>query len=68
MIVSSVGHLIFFTGFAFTDFYLLGYLKDDVYQSNIQTIYELKMAITAQIRHMQVYLQCGGAYLEHIIE
>ena len=32
------------------DFYLWGFLKDNVYQGNPQTIEELKTAITAKIR------------------
>jgi hypothetical protein len=32
------------------DFYLCGYLKDNVYENNPQTIGELKAAITAKIR------------------
>jgi hypothetical protein len=32
------------------DFYLWGYLKDNVYENNPQTIGELKAAITAKIR------------------
>ena len=31
-------------------FYLWGYLKDNVYENNPQTIGELKAAITAKIR------------------
>ena len=66
------------------DFYLRGYLKDNVYENNPQTIPELKRAITTKIRaiavdecvrvidnfarRLQVCLQCGGAHLEHILE
>ena len=66
------------------DFYLWGYLKDNVYQNNPQTIGELKATITAKIREipneecvrvidnfarrMQVCLQRRGAHLEHILE
>ena len=65
------------------DFYLWGYLKDNVYQDNPQTIPELKTAITAKIRRIsgeecvrvidnfarriQVCLQPRGGHLEHII-
>jgi hypothetical protein len=65
-------------------FYLWGYLKDNVYENNPQTIGELKEAITAKIREipkeecvrvidnfarrMQVYLQRRGCHLEHILE
>jgi hypothetical protein len=34
------------------DFYLWGYLKDNVYEKNPQTIGELKAAITAKIREI----------------
>ena len=34
------------------DFYLWGYLKDNVYENNPQTIGELKAAITAKIREI----------------
>ena len=66
------------------DFYLWGYLKDNVYTNNPQTIPNLKAAIAAKIRaipreecvrviqnfasQVQVCLQCGGAHLEHILE
>ena len=66
------------------DFYLWGYLKDNVYQNNPQTIGELKAAIAAKIREipreecvrvidnfvqqMQVCLQRRGGHLEHILE
>jgi hypothetical protein len=33
-------------------FYLWGYLKDNVYENNPQTIGELKAAITAEIREI----------------
>ena len=33
-------------------FYLWGYLKDNVYENNPQTIVELKAAITAKIREI----------------
>jgi hypothetical protein len=33
-------------------FYLWGYLKDNVYENNPQTIGELKAAITAKIREI----------------
>ena len=68
----------------FLDFYLWGYLKDNVYQNNPQTISELKTAITTKIRtisreecvkvidnfarRIQVCLQRRGGHLEHIIE
>ena len=66
------------------DFYLWGYLKDRVFENNLQTIGELKTAITARIRAipieecvlvidsfarcLQVCLQCQGGHLEHILE
>ena len=66
------------------DFYLLGYLKDNVYENNPQTIGELKAAITGKIRQipkeecvrvidnfarrLQVCLQRRGQNLEHILE
>ena len=66
------------------DFYLWGYLKDNVYENNPQTIGELKAAITAKIREipkeecvrvidnfarrMQVCLQRRGCHLDHILE
>ena len=66
------------------DFYLWGYLKDNVYQDNPQTIPELKTAITTKIRtvsreecvrvidnfacRIQVCLQRRSGHLEHIIE
>ena len=66
------------------DFYLWGYLKDNVYHDNPHTIPELKTAITTKIRtisgeecvrvidnfacRIQVCLQPRGGYLEHIIE
>jgi len=34
------------------DFYLWGYLKDNAYQNNPQTIAELKAAIAAKIREI----------------
>lgn len=65
------------------DFYLWGFLKDNVYQGNPQTIEELKTAITAKIRaipkeecikmiqnfarRVQVCLQRNGGHLEHIL-
>ena len=65
------------------DFYLWGFLKDNVYQGNPQTIEELKTAITANIRaipkdecvkvidnfvrRVQVCLQRNGGHLEHIL-
>jgi hypothetical protein len=65
-------------------FYLWGYLKDNVYENNPQTIGELKAAITAMIREipkeecvrvidnfarrMQVCLQPRGCHLEQILE
>ena len=64
------------------DFYLWGYLKDRVFENNLQTIGELKTAITARIRaipieecirvidnfahRMQVCLRRQGGHLEHI--
>ena len=66
------------------DFYLWGYLKDNVYENNPQTIGELKAAITGKIkqipkeecvrvidnfaRRLQVCLQRRGQHLEHILE
>ena len=66
------------------DFYLWGYLKDNVYRKKPQTIGELKAAITGKIieipkeecvrvidnfaRCMQVCLQRCGGHLEHILE
>lgn len=66
------------------DFYLWGYLKDNVYQNNPRTIPELKTAITAKIRaipvaecirvidnfarRVQVCLQRGGSHLEHVLQ
>lgn len=65
------------------DFYLWGYLKDNVYKNNPPTIPDLKRTITAAIRaipneecvrvvenfarRLQVCLQRGGAHLEHIL-
>ena len=65
-------------------FYLWGYLKDNMYENNPQTIGELKAAITAKIREipkeecvrvidnfarrMQVCLQRRRCHLEHILE
>jgi hypothetical protein len=65
-------------------FYLWGYLKDNVYVNNPQTIGELKAAITEKIREipkeecvrvidnfarrMQVFLQRPGCHLEHILK
>ena len=65
------------------DFYLWGFLKDNVYQGNPQTIEELKTAITEKIRaspkeecikviqnfarRVQVCLQRNGGHLEHIL-
>ena len=65
------------------DFYLWGFLKDNVYQGNPQTIEELKTAITAKIRaipkedcvkvinnfarRVQDCLQRNGGHLEHIL-
>ena len=64
------------------DFYLWGYLKDNVYGNKPQIIPELKTAITSAIRaipneefvrviknfarHIQKCLQVYGAHLEHI--
>ena len=59
-----------------------GYLKDQAYENNPQTIRDLKMAIAARIRaipkeegvhvidtrHLQVCLHCQGGHLEHILE
>ena len=66
------------------DFYLWGYLKDNVYRNNPQIIQELKQAITFQIRQipreecarvienfarrLEVCRQRGGGHLEHILE
>jgi len=63
------------------DFYLWGYLKDNVYKNNSQTIPEMKREITAKIKlvecvlvidifvcHVQVCLQYRRAYLKHILE
>ena len=66
------------------DFFLWGYLKDNIYENNPQTIPELKRAITTKIRviavdecvrvidnfarRLQMCLQRCGAYLEHILE
>ena len=66
------------------DFYLWGYLKDNVYRKKPQTIGELKAAITGKIieipkeecvrvidnfaRRLQVCLQRCGGHLEHILE
>ena len=66
------------------DFYLWGYLKDNVYENNLQTIGELKAAITRKIRQIpkeecvrvidnfarrgQVCLQRRGQHLEHILK
>lgn len=65
------------------DFYLWGYLKDNVYRDNPQTIPELKQAITRKIRAIpkeecvrvidnfarraQVCLQRNGGHLEHVL-
>ena len=65
-------------------FYLWGYLKDNVYENNPQTIGELKAAITAKIREipkeecvrvidnfarrMQVCLQRQGCHLERTLK
>ena len=65
------------------DFYLWGFLKDNVYQGNPQKIEELKTVITAKIRaipkeecvkvidnfarRVQVCLQRNGGHLEHIL-
>jgi hypothetical protein len=65
------------------DFYLWGFLKDNVYRNNPQTIPELKEAITQEInaitkeecikvidnfaRRTQVCLQQNGGHLEHIL-
>ncbi|GFN74049.1 hypothetical protein PoB_000055500 [Plakobranchus ocellatus] len=66
------------------DFYLWGYLKDNVYINNLQTIPDLKAVITQKIRQipreecvriignfarrLQVCLQRGGGHIEHILE
>ena len=61
------------------DFYLSGYLKDNVYENNPQTIPELKTAITGRIKecvwvidnftnHIHVCLRRRGTHLEHILE
>ena len=66
------------------DFYLWGYLKDNVYENNPQTTGELTAAITGKIRQIpkdecvrvidnfarrvQVCLQCRGQHLEHIVK
>lgn len=66
------------------DFYLWGYLKDNAYTNNPQTVPDLKAAIAAQIRaipreecvrvtenfarRLQVCLQRGGAHLEHVFK
>ncbi|GFO20935.1 transposable element tc3 transposase [Plakobranchus ocellatus] len=66
------------------DFYLWGYLKDNVYINNPQIIPDLKAVITQKIRqipreecvrvignfarHLQVCLQRGGGHMEHILE
>ena len=66
------------------DCYLWGYLKDNVYENNPQTIGELKAAITGKIRQIpkeecvrvidnfarrvQVCLQCREQHLEHILK
>ena len=65
------------------DFYLWGYLKDNVYTENPQTIPDLKEAISATVRaipkeesvrvienfarRIQVCLQRRGAHLEHVL-
>ena len=57
-----------------TDFFLWGYLKDNVYRNNPKIIHELKEAISAKIREIpnkgcvRVCLQHRGAHLEHIME
>jgi len=38
------------TGYELPDFYLWGHLKDRVYSNKLQTIHDLKAAITAAIR------------------
>ena len=66
------------------DIYLWGYLKDNVYTNNPQTVPDLKAAIAAKIRaipreecvrviqtfarQVRVCLQRGGSHLEHILE
>ncbi|GFO30798.1 transposable element tc3 transposase [Plakobranchus ocellatus] len=66
------------------DFYLWGYLKDNVHINNPQTIPDLKAVITPKIRQipreecvrvignfarrLQVCLQRGGGHMEHILE
>ena len=65
------------------DFYLWNFLKDNVYQNNLQTIPELKRASTAKIQpeecvrvidsfacRVQKCFQrhVGGGYLECIVE
>ncbi|KAK7101965.1 hypothetical protein V1264_020263 [Littorina saxatilis] len=65
------------------DFYLWGFLKDNVYRNNPQTITELKRAITTTIRgisqqecvrvidnfarRVQVCMQRRGGHLEHVL-
>ena len=41
-----------FTRLETPDFYLWGYLKDNVYENNLQTTDELKAAITGKIRQI----------------
>ena len=62
-------------------FYLWGYLKDNVYENNPQTIGELKAAITGKIRQIpkeecvrvidnfaRRVRVCRGQHLEHILK
>jgi len=73
-----------FTGLKPPRFLSVGYLKDNVYQNNPQTIGEVKAASAAKIREipteecvrvidsfaqrMQVSLQRRGGHMEHILE
>ena len=65
------------------DFYLWGLLKDHVYENRPQSIAELKVAITQEIRairkeecvrvtdnfacRLQVCLRDNGGHLEHVL-
>ena len=65
------------------DFHLWGYIKDNVYADNLQTVNDIKKAITTKIRdiprdeysgviddfarRIQLYLRVNGGHLEHIM-
>jgi len=66
------GHIFLLLSYKISpDFYLWGYLKDNVYKNNSQTIPELKREITAKIKLVECVLvidifRCASNTVGHI--